>query len=54
MTQISSQVRDLRATNMPAVTKKEVYLRLVSRGEIRKKDQLRPDKVDAFFGIAAK
>jgi hypothetical protein len=36
---------------MPAGTKKEVYLRLVSIGEIAKKNQLAPEKVDAFFGV---
>jgi len=49
-----SKIEDLRATSMPAGTKKEVYLRLVNRGEISKKNQLPANKVDAFFGVVSK
>ncbi|MDO8601640.1 MAG: hypothetical protein Q7R62_00700 [bacterium] len=51
---ISTKVREIRAMSMPAGTKKAVYFRLVSTGEIPKKDQLPLTKVDAFFGIAGK
>jgi hypothetical protein len=54
MTRGSAKMKELAAMNMPPGTKKAVYMRLVSIGEIPKKYQLRPEKVDAFFGIVEK
>ena len=50
----SLKMKELKEMNMPAGTKKAVYMRLVNIGEIPKKYQLKPEKVDAFFGVVGK